>query len=103
MLLPCWQPAYRADNFFSRQSSGAFDGHSFQHFRQRRTTRKCGRTAIGEKSRGFNATVTKAQSETQTIAADGIGFLSGRISIREFPSVTRMRDVIFKGFRIRQG
>jgi len=93
-----WQAAERVGNFLPRQLHRIFDFHSFDHFRDHGTAGERRRATVGEKTRGFDATIAKAQTQTETIAADWIRLFRDRIRVREFAGIARMRKMIFESF-----
>ena|SRR5438552_6032564 len=98
VLLPRGQTTQRGNDFLAGQLQSIFNSHPFQPLCQCGTTGQRGWTAISEESRGFDATSTNQQTETQTIAADRICFFSDCVCVCEFTRVARMREVIFEGF-----
>ena len=96
MLLLSGQTANRFDDFLSRQLHRIFYRHSFDHFREGRAARQRGRAAVSEKARNFNAAVPNAQTNTETIAADGVCFVGDGICVRQFACVARICDVILE-------
>ena len=100
MLLPRWQTTERGNDFCACQFQSICNSHPFQHFCQNGTAGQRGRTTVSEKSHGFDAAITYAQTQAQAIAADRICFFSDCVCVGEFARVARMRQMIFEGFRI---
>jgi hypothetical protein len=98
VLLPRRQTAKGADDFLPLQPERVLNSHSLQHLRKGGTAGKCRRAAVGEKSRGLDAAITHAQTQTQAIAADWICFFSYCVGVGEFTRVARIREVILEGF-----
>jgi hypothetical protein len=92
------QTAKRVRDFLPRQLDRVRDLHPFDHFREHGTARERWRATVGEKARGFDATIAKAQTKTETIAADWIRLLGDRVRVGEFAGIARIRQMIFEGF-----
>ena len=92
------QTTERVGDFLPRQLHRICDFHSFDHFREHRTAGERRRATVGEKARGFDATIAKAQTQTQTIAADWVCLFRDRVRVREFAGIARIREMIFEGF-----
>ena len=92
------QATERVGNFLPRQLHRIRDLHSFDHFSEHGTAGERRWAAISEKARGFDATVAKTQTQTETIATDGICLLCNRVRVREFAGIARIHEVIFEGF-----
>ena len=92
------QPAKRVRDFLPRQFHRVCDVHSFDHFCEHGTAGECWRAAVSEKARGFDATITNAQTQPQTIAADWVRLLRRGVRLREFAGIARMRQMIFESF-----
>lgn len=98
MVFARGQTTERVGNFFSRQLHRVCDVHSFDHFSERRTAGERWRATVSEKPRGLDATITNAQAQTQTIAADWVRLLRRGVRIRKFAGIARIRKMIFESF-----
>ena len=92
------QTTERIRNFLSRQLHRVRDLHSFDHFSEDRTAGQRRRATVGQKARGFDATITDAQTQAETIAAYGICLFRDRVRVREFAGIARIREMIFESF-----
>lgn len=86
----------------TRNLRGLFHSHAFDHFRERGAADECGRATVSEKARGFDASVADTQSELQLIAADWINLLGASVSILQCSGRTRICEMVFESFRVRQ-
>jgi len=77
MMLARRQTTHRVDKVITRHSSHFFHSETLDHFRHCGSARECWGTTVGEKACSFDAAVVNLQTQTQTIAADRIGFFGG--------------------------
>ena len=92
------QTTERIGDFFSRYLHRILVTYSFDHFCEHGTAGQRRRATVGEKARGFDATITDAQTQAQTIAADRVCLLRCGVRVREFAGIARIHEVIFEGF-----
>jgi len=98
MLFSRRQTTDRFYDLLPRQLQSIFNRHSLQDLSHCGATRQGWRTTVGQESRGLDMAITNSQTETQTIAADGVRLFSDRIGVDKFACVAWLRQMTFEDF-----
>ena len=95
------QPADNFNQISARELSCVVNSLPENQLRQNRTADERGRAAIREIPRSLDTTIIHDQRQTQPIAANRVRLFHDARCFRQLAGVARMRQVIFKGSRVR--
>ncbi len=102
MSLARGQTADRARDVLPRDLRRLLARHSFEHLSQSRAAGQRRRATVSQKPRLFDNLPAQSQREAQAVAAHRIALFRDDISVRQFTCVTRVGDMIFESFGVRQ-
>src|SRR5713226_7181565 len=100
MLFSRRQSANRIEKIPASKAHRFTNGLSFKQLGDNRTTNNRRRAAVRQKTCGLNSTITHAQRQPQAITADGIGFFSDGVCVRELARVAGMGEMVFEDFGV---